>query len=47
MSLHAKSNDIHQADIIYLPHDKYKKKVYKYALNIVNVASGYKTGPVN
>ena len=33
MSLHAKLNDI-QTDIIYLPHDKYKKKIYEYALNI-------------
>ena len=42
MSLSAKPNDIHQADILYLPHDKFKKKVYKYVLNIVDVASRYK-----
>ena len=42
MPLHAESNDIHQADILYLPHDKYKMKIYKYALNIVDVASRYK-----
>ena len=42
MPLFAKPNDIHQADILYLPHDKFKKKVYKYALNIVDVASRYK-----
>ena len=42
MSLYAKPNDIHQADILYLPHDKIKKKVYKYTLNIVDVASRYK-----
>ena len=42
MSLFAKPNDIHQADIPYLPHDRYEKKVYKYALNIVDVASRYK-----
>ena len=42
MSLFAKPNDIHQADILYLPHDKFKKKVYKYAPNIVDVASRYK-----
>ena len=42
VSLHAKKNDIHQADIRYLPHDKYEKKIYKYALNIVDVASRYK-----
>ena len=42
MSLFAKPNDIHQADILYLPHDRYEKKTYKYALNIVDVASRYK-----
>ena len=42
MSLHAKPNDVYQADILYLPHDKYEKTIYKYALNIVDVASRYK-----
>ena len=42
MSLFAKSNDIHQSDLLSLPHDKFKKKTYKYALNIVDVASQYK-----
>ena len=42
LSLYAKPNNIHQADIFYLPHDKFKKKTYKYALNIVDVASRYK-----
>ena len=42
MSLFAKPNDIHQADSLYLPHDKFKKETYKYALNIVDVASRYK-----
>ena len=42
MSLFAKPNDIHQSDHVSLPHDKFKKKTYKYALNIVNVASRYK-----
>ena len=42
MSLFAKPNDIHQADIFYLPHDKFKKKTYKYALNVIDVASRYK-----
>ena len=37
MSLFAEPSDIHQADILYLPHDKYEKKVYEYALNIVDV----------
>ena len=26
LSLFAKPNDIHQADILYLPHDKFKKE---------------------
>ena len=42
MSLFAEPSDIHQADILYLPHDKLRKKTYKYALNIVDVASRYK-----
>ena len=42
MSLFAKPNDIHQADILYLPHDKFKKKTCKYVLNIVDAASRYK-----
>ena len=42
MSLFAKPNDIHQADILYLPHDRYEKKTYKYVLNIIDVASRYK-----
>ena len=42
MSPFAKPNDIHQADILYLPHDKFKKKTYKYALNIMDIASRYK-----
>ena len=42
MSLFAKPNDIHQADILYLPHDRYEKRLYKYALHIVDVASRYK-----
>ena len=42
MSLQTKPNDIHQTDILYLPHDKYEKKIYKYASNIVDVASRYK-----
>ena len=42
MSLYAKPNDIHQSDLLSLPHDKIKKKTYKYALIIVDVASSYK-----
>ena len=42
MPLFAKPNNIHQSDLLSLPHDKFKKKTYKYALNIVDVASRYK-----
>ena len=42
MSLFAKPNDIHQSDLLSLPHDKFKKKTYKYALSIVDVVSRYK-----
>ena len=42
MSLFAKPNGIHQSGLLSLPHDKFKKKTYKYALNIVDVASRYK-----
>ena len=42
MSLFAKPNDVHQSDLLSLPHDKFKKKTYKHALNIVDVASMYK-----
>ena len=42
MSLQTKPNDIHQTDILYLTHDKYEKKIYKYVLNIVDIASRYK-----
>ena len=42
LSLYAKPNDIHQSYLLSLPHDKFKKKTYKYALIIVDVASRYK-----
>ena len=42
MSLFAKPNGIHQGDLLSLPHDRYKKKTYKYVLNIVDVESRYK-----
>ena len=35
LSLFAEPNDIHQSDLLSLPHDKFKKKTYKYVLNIV------------
>jgi hypothetical protein len=35
-------NEVHQADILYLPHDKFKRKTYKYALTVIDVGSRYK-----
>src|SRR5689334_24474075 len=35
-------NALHFADIVYMPLDKVKGKVYKYALSIVDCASRYK-----
>ena len=37
-------NKVHQADLLFLPHDKLPRarKVYKYALTVVDVASRYK-----
>ena len=37
-----KPNKLHQADLLYLPHDKVYQNTYKYVLNVVDVASGYK-----
>jgi len=37
-----KVNKIHQADLMYLPHNKVYQNIYKYVLNIVDIASGYK-----
>ena len=37
-------NAVHQADLLFLPHDKlpHGRKVYNYALTVVDVASRYK-----
>jgi len=35
-------NECHQADILYMPHDKIGKKNYKYCLCVVHVASRFK-----
>ena len=37
-----KVNRIHQADLLYLPHDKVYQSTYKYVLNVIDIASGYK-----
>lgn len=35
-------NEVHQADLLFLPHDKVGRKTFKYALTVVDVASRYK-----
>ena len=35
-------NKVHQADLLFLPHDKVGRKVFKYALVVIDVASRYK-----
>ena len=37
-----KPNKIHQADFLFLPHDTYRKKTYKYALVVIDIASEFK-----
>ena len=34
-------NSVHQADLLYLPHDRVCRRTYKYALTVVDVASRY------
>ena len=46
LSLYAKPNDIHQSDLLSLPHDKLKKKTYKYALILWMLPLGTKD-PIN
>ena len=38
-----KVNKIHQADLLYMPHDKVYQNTYKYVLNIIDIASRYET----
>ena len=35
-------NAVHQADLLYLPHDHVGRCTYKYALTVVEIASRYK-----
>lgn len=35
-------NEVHQTDLLFLPHDKVGKRTFKYALTVVDVASRYK-----
>ena len=38
----SKPNQVHQADLLFLPHDTFKRKTYRYALVVIDVASMYK-----
>ena len=38
----ATPNSVHQADLLFLPHDKLRRKTYKYAVTVVDIASRYK-----
>ena len=38
----ATPNSVYQADLLFLPHDKLRRKIYKYALTVVDIASRYK-----
>ena len=38
----SKPNQVHQADLLFLPHDTFKRKTYHYALIVIDVASRYK-----
>ena len=35
-------NEVHQADMLFLPHDRVRQKTFRYALTVVDVASRYK-----
>ena len=38
----SRPNEIHQADLLFLPHDKVGRKTYRYALVVIDVATRYK-----
>ena len=35
-------NEVHQVDLLFLPHDRVRRQTFRYALTVVNVASRYK-----
>ena len=35
-------NEVHQPDLLFLPHDRVRRKNFRYALTVVDVASRYK-----
>ena len=38
----AVQNEVHQADLLFLPHNRVGRKTFRYALTVVDVASRYK-----
>ena len=38
----SRPNEIHQADLLFLPHDRVGRKTYRYALVVIDVATRYK-----
>ena len=40
--INTKPNDTHQIDLLYLPHDTIRRKRFKYALTVIDIASRYK-----
>ena len=38
----ATPNSVHQADLLFSPHDKLRRNTYKYALTVFDIASRYK-----
>ncbi len=40
--INIKPNHTHQMDLLYLPHDTIRRKRFKYALTVVDIASRYK-----
>ena len=38
----SKPNQVHQADLLFLPHDTIRGRTYRYALVVIDVASRYK-----
>ena len=37
----SKPNEVHQADLLFLPHDTLRRKTFRYALVVIDVASRY------
>ena len=38
----ATPNEVHQADLLFMPHDRVGRKTFRHALTVVDVASRYK-----